>query len=88
MLEATPYPDWANVIQQLANQFVSLMTTLLTTINSAVIDISRLASVSILLIGLLLYFTRVERRLGKDLIKGGILLALLSEFVLPQLNRV
>jgi hypothetical protein len=88
MLETAPYPDWAKVIQQFANQLVKLMTTLLTAINSTVIEISRLASVSILLVGLLLYFTRVERRLGKDLIKGGVILAILAEFVLPQINRV
>ena len=88
MLEAPPYPNWANVIQQLAKQFVSLTATLLTTINSTVIEVSRLASVSILLIGLLLYFSHIEKRLGKDLIKGGVLLAVLSEFVLPEINRV
>jgi hypothetical protein len=57
-------------IQQLAQEFVNLATTLLTTINTTVIEISRLASVSILLIGLPLYFTRLGRRLGMDLIKG------------------
>jgi hypothetical protein len=87
MLEAAPYPYWGNVIQEWAKQFISLMTTLLTTINTTVIEISRLASISVLLIGLLLYFSHVERRLGKDLIKGGVLLAILSEIVLPQINR-
>ncbi len=81
-------PDIANVIQQLAQQFVSVMTTILSTINSTVIEIARLAYVSILLIGLLLYFTHAERRLGKDLIKGGVVLAILSEFVFPQLNKL
>jgi hypothetical protein len=40
------------------------------------------------MLGLLLYFTHVERRLGKDLIKGGVALAVLSEFVFPVLTRV
>jgi hypothetical protein len=88
MLEVQPPPDMGTVIQQLAQQFVTFMTTLLTTINSTVIEISRLAYISILLIGFLLYFTHLERRLGKDLIRGGVVLAVLSEFVFPQLNRL
>lgn len=52
------------------------------------IQVTRLAYVSILLIGILLYFSHVERRLGKDLIKGGVVLAVLSEFVFPALIRL
>lgn len=40
-----------------------------------------------LMIGLLLYFTHEERRLEKDLIEG-VVLAVLSEFVLLVINRV
>lgn len=76
------------VIQQLAQQFTSVMNVVLTTVDSTVIDVARLAYVSVLLIGLLLYFTHVERRLGKDLIKGGVVLAVLSEFVFPAIVRV
>ena len=64
------------------------MTAVISTINTTVVDVARLAYVSILLIGLLLYFTHLERRLGKDLIKGGVVLAVLSEFIFPQLNRI
>ena len=87
MLDTATPPDMGSVIQQLAQQFVSLASTLLTSINSTVIEISRLAYISVLLIGVLLYFTRLEKRLGKDLIKGGVVLAVLSEFVFPALNR-
>jgi hypothetical protein len=88
MSDVPPPPDFSNVVHQLAAQFLSVMTDILTTINTTVIDVSRLAYISILLIGLLLYFTHAERRLGKDLIRGGVILAILSEFVFPQLNRV
>ena len=87
-LDATQPPDMGSVIQGLAQQFMSVASLLLTTINSVVIDISRLAYISILLLGLLLYFTHAERRYGKDLIKGGIILAVLSEFVFPWLNKL
>jgi len=80
--------DLGNVIQQLAQQFTSTMGAILTTIDSTVIDIARLAYVTVLLLGILLYFTHVERRLGKDLIKGGVVLAVLSEFVLPAISKV
>jgi len=47
-----------------------------------------MAYVSLLMIGLLLYFTHLERRLGKDLIKGGVALAIISEFVFPALTKL
>ncbi len=61
---------------------------MLSTVDSTVVDLSRVAYVSLLMIGLLLYFTHVERRLGKDLIKGGVALAIVSEFVFPVLSKV
>ena len=81
-------PDWGAVAQQFAQQFTSLMTTILNTIDSTVVNIARLAYVTVLLLGVLLYFTRLERRLGKDLIKGGIVLAIISEVVIPAISRL
>lgn len=83
-----PPPDLGNEIQQLAQQFTTLMSVLLTTVDTTVIDLARLAYVSVLLLGLLLYFSHVERRLGKDLIKGGVVLAVLSEFVFPAIIKL
>jgi hypothetical protein len=80
-------PDISSVIQQFAQQFGTVSAYLLTTINSAVIDVARLAYGSLLLLGLVLYYTHVERRLGKDLIKGGVVLALLIEFVFPYIVK-
>lgn len=87
-LDVAQPPDMGAVIQGLAQQFTSVAALLLTSVNSVVIDVSRLAYISVLLIGLLLYFTHVDRRHGKDFIKGGVLLAILSEFVFPWLNRL
>lgn len=56
--------------------------------DSTVIDLTKLACVSVLLVRILLYFTRIERRLGKDLVKGGVVLAVLSEFVFLVISRV
>lgn len=77
-----------NVIQQLAQQFSSTLTALLATVDSTVIDITRVAYVTLLLLGILLYYTHVANRLGKDLIKGGVALAVISEFVFPWLVKL
>lgn len=88
LVDAPPPPDLGSVIQQLAQQFTSLMSVLLGTVDSTAIVLARLAYVSVLLLGVLLYFTHLERRLGKDLIKGGVVLAVLSEFVFPAISRI
>jgi hypothetical protein len=77
-----------NVIQQFAQQFTSAVTVLLATIDSTIVDLSRVAYVTLLMLGLLLYYTHIERRLGKDLIKGGVALAIISEFVFPFLTKL
>jgi len=87
-MSEVPPPDIGGLIKSLAQQFTSLMTVLLTTLDTTVIQLARLAYVSVLLLGVLLYFTRVERRLGKDLIKGGVVLAVLTEFVFPALVKL
>ena len=81
-------PDIGSIIQQLATEFSSVMSTILSTINSTVVEIARVAYVTVLLLGLLLYFTHLDRRLGKDLVKGGVILAVLSEFVFPGISRL
>jgi hypothetical protein len=88
MLDIQPPPGADNLIQQFAQQFSSTVSYLLTTVDSTAMDVSRVAYATLLMLGLLLYFTHVERRLGKDLIKGGVALAVISEFVFPALAKV
>ncbi len=88
MSSVQPPPGAESLIQQLAQQFASTASILLTTVDSTVIDLARMAYVSLLMIGLLLYFTHIEKRLGKDLIKGGVALAIISEFVFPVLTKL
>ena len=88
MLDIQPPPGADNLIRQFAQQFSSTVSFLLTTVDSTVVDLSRIAYATLLMLGLLLYYTHVERRLGKDLIKGGVVLAILSEFIFPVLTRV
>jgi hypothetical protein len=88
ILGASPPPDIGTGIQQFASQFASETAAVLTTINVAVVDIVRVAYVTCLLVGVLLYYTHLGRRLGKDLIIGGVLLLVLTEFVIPAVSGV
>jgi hypothetical protein len=81
-------PDFGAELQQLAGEFNAAATQLLTTIDSTVIDVTRVAYITILLRRALLYFTRVQKRLRRELITGGIILAMLSEFVFPLISKL
>jgi hypothetical protein len=78
-------PDFAATLQQLASEFSAGATQLLVAIDGTVINITRVAYITVLILGVFLYFTRLNRRLGRDLIAGGIALAILSEYVFPVL---
>src|SRR5437016_9577477 len=65
LMGASQPPDPVTAIQQLAGLFAS-GAAVLSSLNLAVIDIVRVAYVACLLIGALLYFTRVGSRLGKE----------------------
>ncbi|MDG6981037.1 MAG: hypothetical protein JRN51_08000 [Nitrososphaerota archaeon] len=88
MSSIQPPPGTETMIQQFAQQFSSTATFLLNTIDSTVVDISRVAYVTVLMVGALLYFTHASMRLGKDLMKGGILLIIIIEFVFPLLAKI
>jgi hypothetical protein len=87
LLDIQSPPGAEGAIQQFAQQFSSAVAALLATVDSTVVGLSRIAYVTLLMLGLLLYFTHIERRLGKDLIKGGVALALISEFLFPLLVK-
>ena len=81
-------PDIGSIIQRLAGEFAADATQVVGAINSTVINLSRLAYVSALLLGVFLYSTHLEKRFGKDLVKGGLILAFLSEFIFPLISKV
>lgn len=82
ILDSPPPPNLGTAIQQFATE----TTAVLTTINAAVIDIARVAYVTCLLVGILLYYAHLGRRLGKDLIFGGVALVVLTEYVVPTVT--
>lgn len=85
MSSIQPPPGADALIQQFAQQFTSAMTYLLATVDSTVMDLARVAYVTLLLVGILLYYSHSAQRLGRDLIKGGVALAIFAEFVYPWL---
>lgn len=87
-LGALQPPNLGSVIQQVAQHFTSVMTFILTTMDSTIVITALLACVAVLLLGVMLRYTNVERRLGKDLIKGGMVLTVLAEFVFPLISRL
>jgi hypothetical protein len=88
ILDTPSPPDLATAIQQSANQFAAETAAVLATVNTAVIDIVRVAYITCLLVGILLYYAHLGRRLGKDLIYGGVALVVLSEYVIPTVTAL
>lgn len=80
--------DLGTAIQQFASQFAPETAAVLTSINAAVIDIARAAYITCLLVGILLYCAHLGRRLGKDLIFGGVALVVLTEYVVPTVTAL
>ncbi len=88
ILDAPPPPDFVSAIQHFASQFATGTAAVLSSVNLAVVDIARVAYVTCLLVGVLLYFTHIGRRLGKDLMVGGVLLVVISEYVVPAVTTI
>jgi hypothetical protein len=88
LLDTTKPPDLATAIEQFASQFAAETATVLASVDTAVYDIARVAYVTCLLVGVLLYFTRLGRRVGKDLIVGGVVLAVIAEYLIPSFTAI
>lgn len=51
-------------------------------------EIARPVYITLIVMGLVLYFTHMSRRLGKDLVKGGIALMVFFEILLPLISNL
>jgi len=71
--------------EDLANRFVSLAEKMISIIKVVVAQVSRIAYTLVGMVGVLLYFSRLNKRMGIDLIKGAIILAIIVEVVFPFL---
>ena len=85
---ASQPPDLVTAILLYADQIATGTAAVLASLNLAVVEVARIAYLTCLLIGVLLYFTHVGRRLGKDLMVGGVVLVVLGEYVIPAVTMI
>lgn len=72
-------------VESFANSFAANASLVTSTFDNAALDIAKAAVVFLIISGVLLWSSRVARRLGKELVEGGIVIALFIEFVVPLL---
>jgi len=75
-------------IQNFASGFATNMSAVTLTMDNAAVDIGKTAVVFLVIAGVILWFTRVNKRLGKELVGGGILIGLFIEYVVPLLMSI
>jgi len=75
-------------IQSFANGFAANMSVVTLTLDNATVDIGKAAVVFLIIAGVMLWFTRVNKHLGKELLEGGIFIGLFIEFGVPFLMSI
>jgi hypothetical protein len=75
-------------IQGFVNGFATNMSAVTLTMDNAALDIGKAAVVFLVIAGVLLWFSRVNKRLGKELLEGGIIVGLFIEFAVPVLMSI
>lgn len=88
LLDASSSSEAASSVQQWVSQFSAGSTQVLQAVNTALTDVFKLAWVTLLSIGIILYLTHLNRRLGKDFIFGGAAMALLVQFIFPVVFKL
>lgn len=78
----------ATSIQGFAAGFAAGAQSVIETIDAAVIAIATVGFVTLIVLGVVLWFSRLSRHLGKELVEGGVVIAIFIEFVYPVLQHV
>jgi len=76
---------FVGALQGYASGFAADMTAVTLTMDNAAIDIGKAAVIFLVISGVLLWFSRVNKHLGKELLEGGIIIGLFIEFAVPVL---
>lgn len=66
--------EFFNALEELASEFFSRA-------NLFILAIARISYITLAIAGLLLYFSGIDKYRGKSLIVGGLVLAILTEFM-------
>ncbi len=73
-------------IQQLGGYVASNINLAMASVDNSLILIAKSAFVFLIILGVLLYYSRVGKRLGKELLEGGIIIGLFLAFGVPYLQ--
>lgn len=75
-------------IQNFATGFATNMSAVTLTIDNAAVDVGKAAVIFLVIAGVILWFSRVNKHLGKELVQGGVLIGLFIEFGVPILMSI
>jgi hypothetical protein len=75
-------------IQGFATGFATDMTAVTLTMDNAALDIGKAAVIFLVIAGVLLWFSHVNKHLGKELVEGGVIIGLFIEFAVPVLMNI
>lgn len=73
------------VVQNFLGGFAANLTAVTLSMDNAAVDIGKAAVVFLIISGILLWFSRLNKHMGKELVEGGILIGLFIEFGVPFL---
>jgi len=75
--------EYKGAIEYMASQFSDMFIYFLKLLMGSLWMISRPLYITIFMIGLIMYLSRFNRWVGRDLMMGGVILALVTEFIFP-----
>jgi len=94
---ASPSPILANssslsgiipAIQNVATIFAANVRVVTVALDNVTVDIGAAIAIFLVILGVILWFSRIQRRLGKELVAGGIMIGAFIEFVVPYLVSI
>ncbi len=74
-----------DAFEDLGDKFVQIVERVVSIIKSVVAQVARISYVTVGMVGTLLYYSRLNKKIGIDLIKGAIILAVIAEVIFPFL---
>ncbi|MFQ6084844.1 MAG: hypothetical protein ACE5OY_01025 [Candidatus Bathyarchaeia archaeon] len=80
---ATLQPHDTSDVEDVIQKVTSVIETFLQVVANSAMNIARLFYVVMAIVGSILWTSRLDRLMGRDLILGAVLLAFVSEFIIP-----
>lgn len=77
--------DVAQLITSLIDRFIEGGSQVVIHLTYGLIKLAKVVYLLLIVLGIFLYFTQINRRTGKNLIIGGIVIAFIFEYVIPYI---